>query len=53
MEEAAEYVVVGEALFISSKTVETHRKKIKEKLDLRSIAELTKYASREGINSLE
>ncbi len=35
------------------KTVETHRKKIMDKLDLRSIAELTKYAIREGITSVD
>lgn len=43
---------VAERLFISTKTVETHRKKIMDKLDLHSIAELTKYAIREGFTSL-
>lgn len=44
---------IAERLFISVKTVETHRKKIMDKLDLHSIAELTKYAVREGITTLE
>jgi DNA-binding NarL/FixJ family response regulator len=39
-------------LGVSVKTVETHRKQIMEKLDLHSIAELTKYAVREGLTSL-
>lgn len=39
------------ALGVSIKTVETHRRNIMEKLDLHSIAELTKYAIREGITS--
>jgi len=40
-------------LNISGKTVETHRRQIMTKLDLHSIAELTKYAIREGITVLE
>ncbi len=40
-------------LNVSIKTVETHRKNIFDKLNLSSIAELTKYAIREGITSLE
>jgi DNA-binding NarL/FixJ family response regulator len=38
---------------ISIKTIESHRLKIMEKLDLHSIAELTKYAIREGLTSIE
>jgi len=34
------------------KTVETYRQHIMEKLNIRSIAELTKYAIREGLTSL-
>jgi DNA-binding NarL/FixJ family response regulator len=34
-------------------TVETHRRQIVEKLNLRTIAELTKYAIREGITSTD
>lgn len=39
-------------LDISTKTVETHRRQIMLKLKLDSIAELTRYAIREGISSL-
>ncbi len=44
---------VGDALNVSVKTVETHRRNIMEKLNLRSVAELTKYAIREGITSVD
>ncbi len=37
----------------SPKTIETHRQRIMNKLELHSIAELTKYAVREGGASLE
>jgi len=40
-------------LNLSIKTVEAHRQRIMEKLDIHSIAELTKYAIREGLTSLE
>jgi two-component system response regulator NreC len=40
-------------LNVSVKTVETHRRQIMDKLNLHSIAELTKYAVRTGIASLE
>jgi DNA-binding NarL/FixJ family response regulator len=39
-------------LNVSIKTIETHRQQIMEKLNMRSIAELTKYAIREGLTSL-
>jgi DNA-binding NarL/FixJ family response regulator len=38
---------------VSIKTVETHRRQIMEKLDIHSVAELTKYAIREGLTSLD
>ena len=44
---------IAAELHLSVKTVETHRKRIMDKLGLRSIAELTKYAIREGITALE
>ena len=44
---------VGDSLNVSVKTVETHRRNIMEKLNLRSVAELTKYAIREGITSVD
>ena len=40
-------------LKVSVKTVETHRKQIMDRLDIHSVAELTKYAIREGITPLE
>jgi DNA-binding NarL/FixJ family response regulator len=40
-------------LYVSVKTIETHRRQIMKKLDLHSIADLTKYAIREGLTSLE
>ena len=43
--------LIGESLHISIKTVETHRQQIMVKLKIRSVAELTKYAIREGLTS--
>jgi len=43
---------VASYLHVSVKTVETHRTNIMTKLDIHSIAELTKYAIREGLTSL-
>jgi DNA-binding NarL/FixJ family response regulator len=40
-------------LHVSTKTVEANRRQIMDKLDIHSIAELTKYAVREGLTSLE
>ena len=44
---------IGLSLDISAKTVDTHRQNIMKKLNLRTVAELTKYAVREGITSLQ
>jgi two-component system response regulator NreC len=41
------------AFSLSVKTVEAHRQRIMDKLNLHSIAELTKYAIREGLTSEE
>lgn len=43
---------MANALFISVKTVETHRARVIAKLGLRSTAELVRYAIRKGISSL-
>lgn len=43
---------ISARLGVSVKTVETYRKNIMDKLNIHSIAELTKYAIREGITSL-
>ncbi|MBF0501423.1 MAG: response regulator transcription factor [Candidatus Riflebacteria bacterium] len=43
---------IATCLKISVKTVETHRKQIMDKLDIHTIAELTKYAIREGLTTL-
>src|SRR5207248_529645 len=44
---------VARRLNVSIKTVETHRRNLMEKLNMHSVAELTKYAIREGITSPE
>jgi DNA-binding NarL/FixJ family response regulator len=44
---------IGQALGLSVKTVETHRRNIGAKLGLHSVAELTKFAVREGLTGLE
>uniref|UniRef100_A0A7V6DNI3 Response regulator transcription factor n=1 Tax=Desulfobacca acetoxidans TaxID=60893 RepID=A0A7V6DNI3_9BACT len=44
---------IARLLHISVKTVETHRQQIMHKLGMKSVAELTKYAIREGLTSLE
>ena len=43
---------IAARLKVSVKTVETYRGQIMSKLNIRSVAELTKYAIREGITSL-
>ncbi len=40
-------------LFVTLKTVEWHRKSIMDKLSIRSVAGLTKYAVRKGLTTLE
>lgn len=44
---------IAENLKLALPTVETHRRQIMNKLGLRSIAQLTKYAVREGLTPLE
>jgi DNA-binding NarL/FixJ family response regulator len=43
---------IASKLKVSVKTVETHRRQIMDKVKLNSVAELTKYAIREGLTSL-
>ena len=42
---------IAKSLHVSIKTVESHRKKIMDKLDIHTVAGLTKYALREGLVS--
>ena len=44
---------IATTLNISVRTIETHRRQIMDKLDIHSISELTKYAIRQGITSLD
>ncbi|GAG18157.1 unnamed protein product [marine sediment metagenome] len=44
---------IAEVLFISPKTVESHRANIMEKLNIHNLPELTKYAIRAGLTSLD
>lgn len=44
---------IGETLHISTHTVDTHRRRIMEKLDLHNIVDLVKFALRHGLTSLD
>ena len=44
---------IARRLHVSTKTIDTHRQHIMNKLDLRTVAELTKYAVRHGLTGLE
>ena len=52
MAEGAPTKAIAARLAVSVKTVETYRQQVMEKLDLHSVAELTKYAIREGLTEL-
>lgn len=45
--------MIAESLDISTKTVETHRLRMMNKLKLRNVADLTKFALREGLTTLD
>jgi len=40
-------------LYVSTKTIEANRRQVMEKLNIHSVAELTKFAVREGLTTLE
>jgi DNA-binding NarL/FixJ family response regulator len=42
---------IAATLCVSVKTIESHRKRFMDKLNLHSVAELTKYAIREGLTT--
>jgi len=44
---------IARRLHVSTKTIDTHRQHIMDKLDVHNVADLTKYAVREGLTSLE
>ncbi len=44
---------IASILHVSAKTIETHRQHIMKKLNTHSVADLTKYAIREGLTSLD
>jgi len=52
MAEGESTKAIAGRLAVSVKTVESYRQQIMEKLDLHTIAELTKYAVREGLTEL-
>ena len=53
MAEGKNTKAIASHLEVSVKTIETHRQHVMQKLNLHSLAELTKYAIREGLTSLE
>ena len=44
---------IASELFLSVKTIETYRQKIMDRLDIHNLADLIKFAIREGLTSLE
>ena len=43
---------IASDLSVSAKTIESHRRQVMGKLNIRNVAELTKYAIREGLTSI-
>jgi DNA-binding NarL/FixJ family response regulator len=43
---------IAECLHISPKTVESHKRRIMDKLEIHSVATLTKFAIRQGLTSI-
>jgi two-component system NarL family response regulator len=44
---------IGKRLFVATTTVDTHRRNVMRKLGIHSVADLTKYAIREGLTPLD
>jgi DNA-binding NarL/FixJ family response regulator len=44
---------IAQALGLGAKTIETHRRRMMQKLDMHSVAELTKYAIVQGLTPLD
>jgi two-component system NarL family response regulator len=44
---------IGKRLFVATTTVDTHRRNVMRKLGIHSVADLTKYAIREGLTTLD
>ena len=44
---------IAARLHLATRTVEQHRRRIMEKLDLHSVAEITRYAVRKGFVSID
>jgi DNA-binding NarL/FixJ family response regulator len=44
---------IGRRLFVAKTTVDSHRRKIMRKLGIHNVADLTKYAIREGLTPLD
>lgn len=53
MSEGKATSMIAQLLHVSVKTIETHRQQVMQKLNVHSVAQLTKYAIREGLTSLE
>ncbi len=52
MAEGLSTKAIASHLYLSPKTIESHRQHMMEKLDAHSIADLVKYAVREGLTTL-
>ena len=44
---------IAERLSVATSTVDTHRRNLMRKLDLHNVAELTRFAIREGLTPLD
>ena len=46
-------LLIADVLFLSTRTVETYRAQIMDKLNIRTVAGLTKYAIRHGLSVMD